>query len=251
MRRKCRYIAALCAAACLGAGAPAQVYAQEAGGADGAETEVTFTAGNDGAMTAAAEPGKIAPVRYEKGSYVVGRDIPAGEYAVFASTDGDGNPYRTCSFTLYKNDSDEKRIGTFRFEHHGLVTLYDGQHLVLQSGYAAVSYTHLARRESWFSLSGHLNRMDILPCPGSLLYAYNSPGTSFRADTHTSWSPGSPASMRAVRENVWALGRSAIPAARKSSCRSAKLRQSWFAVRSARAASTWAAAELPEGMAPS
>ena len=134
MRRKCRYIAALCAAACLGAGAPAQVYAQEAGGADGAETEVTFTAGNDGAMTAAAEPGKIAPVRYEKGSYVVGRDIPAGEYAVFASTDGDGNPYRTCSFTLYKNDSDEKRIGTFRFEHYGLVTLYDGQHLVLQSG---------------------------------------------------------------------------------------------------------------------
>ena len=136
MRRKCRYIAVLCAAACVGAGAPAQAFAQEAGGTDCAGTEVTFTAGNDGAMTAAAESGKIAPVKYEKGSYVVGRDIPAGEYAVFASLEGDGNPYRTCSFTLYKNDSDEKRIGTFRFEHHGLVTLYDGQHLVLQSGYA-------------------------------------------------------------------------------------------------------------------
>ena len=136
MRRKCRYIAVLCAAACVGAGAPAQAFAQEAGGADCAGTEVTFTAGNDGAMTAAAESGKIAPVKYEKGSYMVGRDIPAGEYAVFASPEGDGNPYRTCSFTLYKNDSDEKRIGTFRFEHHGLVTLYDGQHLLLQSGYA-------------------------------------------------------------------------------------------------------------------
>lgn len=136
MRRKCRYIAVLCAAACVGAGAPAQAFAQEAGGTDCAGTEVTFTAGNDGAMTAAAESSKIAPVKYEKGSYVVGRDIPAGEYAVFASLEGDGNPYRTCSFTLYKNDSDEKRIGTFRFEHHGLVTLYDGQHLLLQSGYA-------------------------------------------------------------------------------------------------------------------
>ena len=77
MRRKCRYIAVLCAAACVGAGAPAQAFAQEAGGTDCAGTEVTFTAGNDGAMTAAAESGKIAPVKYEKGSYVVGRDIPA------------------------------------------------------------------------------------------------------------------------------------------------------------------------------
>lgn len=136
MRRKCRYIAVLCAAACVGAGAPAQAFAQEAGGADCAGTEVTFTAGNDGAMTAAAESGKIAPVKYEKGSYMVGRDIPAGEYAVFASPEGDGNPYRTCSFTLYKSDSDEKLIGTFRFENHGLVSLYNGQHLVLTSGYA-------------------------------------------------------------------------------------------------------------------
>ena len=92
MRRKCRYIAVLCAAACVGAGAPAQAFAQEAGGADCAGTEVTFTAGNDGAMTAAAESGKIAPVKYEKGSYMVGRDIPAGEYAVFAFPEGDRQP---------------------------------------------------------------------------------------------------------------------------------------------------------------
>ena len=75
-------------------------------------------------------------IRYGAGSYVVGVDIPAGEYAVFADGPEEGNPYRTCSFTLYKSDSDEKLIGTFRFENHGLVSLYNGQHLVLTSGYA-------------------------------------------------------------------------------------------------------------------
>lgn len=80
--------------------------------------------------------GDAPDIRYGAGSYVVGADIPAGEYAVFADGPEEGNPYRTCSFTLYKSDSDEKLIGTFRFENHGLVSLYNGQHLVLTSGYA-------------------------------------------------------------------------------------------------------------------
>ncbi len=114
MRRNFRYMAALWTAVCLGAGAPGAAYAQE---------------------TAAAGE-QTGTVRYEQGSYVVGRDIPAGEYAVFAKPGEDANPYRTCNFTLYKDDSDEKRIGTFSFEHHGLVALYNGQHLKLRSGWA-------------------------------------------------------------------------------------------------------------------
>lgn len=116
MRRKLRYMTALCAAACLGAGMPGTAIAQETAAAQETGTE---------AQT----------VQYGQGSYVVGRDIPAGEYAVFAGQ-SDDNPYKTCSFTLYKSEQDEKRIGTFSFEHHGLVTLYNGQHLVLRRGYA-------------------------------------------------------------------------------------------------------------------
>lgn len=75
-------------------------------------------------------------VTYPRGSYIVGVDLPAGEYAVFSDSQDPANPYSTCSFTLYKNDLDEKQIGTFSFQHHGLVTLYNGQHLVISRGYA-------------------------------------------------------------------------------------------------------------------
>lgn len=116
MRRNFRYLAVFCVVACLGAGTPVAAYAQETAAAQETGTEAET-------------------VRWEQGSYVVGRDIPAGEYAVLADQ-SDDNPYKTCSFTLYKSDLDEKRIGTFSFEHHGLVTLYNGQHLVLRRGYA-------------------------------------------------------------------------------------------------------------------
>ena len=123
MRRKCRYIAALCAAACLGAGAPARVYAQEAGGADGAGTEVTFTAGNDGAMTAAAEPGKIAPVKYEKGFKIHGLEKfkdTDGYYVFHAGTkfDEDGdivtNGGRVLGVTAKGKDLKEARANAYK-----------------------------------------------------------------------------------------------------------------------------------------
>ena len=84
----------------------------------------------------AEEAVDLEQVRYAAGSYLVGADLPAGEYAIFAEGLDGGNPYRTCSFTLYKDDTDQRPIGSFRFENHGLVTLYNGQHLVLESGYA-------------------------------------------------------------------------------------------------------------------
>ena len=59
-----------------------------------------------------------------------------GEYAVFTEDTSEQNAYSTCTITLYKDDTDERRIGTFQFQHHGLITLYKGQHLVITKGYA-------------------------------------------------------------------------------------------------------------------
>ncbi len=115
---------------CIGSAWP--VSAQE--GQAEASLAPTFA---DSFATSFAEEGEgSSDICYGAGSYVVGKDIPAGEYAVFADGLEEGKPYRTCSFTLYKSDSDEKLIGKFRFENHGLVSLYDGQHLILASGYA-------------------------------------------------------------------------------------------------------------------
>lgn len=101
------------------------VYAQESGQAPVYNTEDGLISGQDtGAPT------------YGRGSYVIGRDMPAGEYAVFTEDTSPNNAFSSCTFTLYKNDLDEKKIGTFSFQHHGLVTLYNGQHLVLTKGYA-------------------------------------------------------------------------------------------------------------------
>ena len=75
-------------------------------------------------------------VTYGPGSYVVGEDILPGEYAVFTEDTSEQNAYSTCTITLYKDDTDERRIGTFQFQHHGLITLYKRQHLVITKGYA-------------------------------------------------------------------------------------------------------------------
>lgn len=76
---------------------------------------------------------------YEAGSYIVGDDLPPGEYAVFTEEEGKDAVYGSCSLTLYKDSTDEYKIGTFRFQHHGLITLYNGQHLILKKGYAVAA----------------------------------------------------------------------------------------------------------------
>lgn len=65
-------------------------------------------------------------VVYGPGSYVIGEDILPGEYAVFTEDTSEQNAYSTCTITLYKDDTDERRIGTFQFQHHGLISLYKG-----------------------------------------------------------------------------------------------------------------------------
>ena len=118
-----RGISALVLALSLASAYPAGSWAGEAGQAG--QTENTE---NTEASTGA--------VAYGPGSYVIGRDIPPGEYAVFTEDTSEQNAYSTCTITLYKDDTDERRIGTFRFQHHGLITLYKGQHLVITKGYA-------------------------------------------------------------------------------------------------------------------
>lgn len=76
-------------------------------------------------------------VIYPKGSYIVGKDIPEGEYAVFA--DSEDNLYATASFSLYKDDTDQTTIGKFSVQNHGLVHLYPGQHLVITRGWAVAA----------------------------------------------------------------------------------------------------------------
>lgn len=71
------------------------------------------------------------PETYGPGSYIVGKDMPPGEYGVFTDQALPEGAYSTCTITLYKDDTDEKRIGSFKFQHHGLITLYRGQHLEL------------------------------------------------------------------------------------------------------------------------
>ena len=56
-------------------------------------------------------------VTYGPGSYVVGEDILPGEYAVFTEDTSEQNAYSTCTITLYKDDTDERRIGTFQFQY--------------------------------------------------------------------------------------------------------------------------------------
>ena len=85
-----------------------------------------------GEAAAAAFPAQT----YAAGSYVIGQDMPAGEYAIFTSDDSTDSTYSYCSLTLYKDESDERRIAELRFQHHGLITLYNGQHLVLSDGWA-------------------------------------------------------------------------------------------------------------------
>ena len=88
---------------------------------------------------AAAFPAAAQETYYGSGSYVVGTDIPAGEYALFTEDTSGDNTYSYCNLTLYKDDTDERRIAVLRFQHHGLVTLYNGQHLVLHDGWAVAA----------------------------------------------------------------------------------------------------------------
>lgn len=92
--------------------------------------------GQETYQTAEEGYGKTDQEIYGRGSYVIGVDMPAGEYAVFTEDTSENHAFSSCTFTLYKNDRDEKKIGTFRFQHHGLITLYNGQHLILSRGYA-------------------------------------------------------------------------------------------------------------------
>lgn len=71
---------------------------------------------------------------YSKGSYVAGETIPEGEYVIFS--EDPQNLFSTASFSLFKDDSDAKRIRTFSVQNHALVHLYPGQHLVITRGYA-------------------------------------------------------------------------------------------------------------------
>ena len=104
-----------------------------------AAAEETKTAVTEEAAAAAAEtadPAAAPAQTYAAGSYVIGQDMPAGEYAIFTSDDSTDSTYSYCSLTLYKDESDERRIAELRFQHHGLITLYNGQHLVLSDGWA-------------------------------------------------------------------------------------------------------------------
>lgn len=92
--------------------------------------------GTDTYSTEAYSAETYNPETYGPGSYIVGKDMPPGEYGVLTDQALPEGAYSTCTITLYKDDTDEKRIGSFKFQHHGLITLYRGQHLVIHKGYA-------------------------------------------------------------------------------------------------------------------
>lgn len=104
---------------------------------DGQIQAESGTAGQAAAEAVAGQ--EDMPEIYGRGSYVIGRDMPPGEYAVFTEDTSGNRAFSSSTLTLYKNDSDEKKIGTFRFQHHGLITLYNGQHLILSKGYAVLA----------------------------------------------------------------------------------------------------------------
>ena len=123
---------ALILALALASSCPAVSWAGEA-----ENTGNTMGSGNrmETGQNGQAEASADAAV-YGPGSYVIGEDMLPGEYAVFTEEPSEQNAYSTCTITLYKDDTDERRIGTFQFQHHGLITLYKGQHLVITKGYA-------------------------------------------------------------------------------------------------------------------
>ena len=123
---------ALILAFSLASACPVVSWAGEAEGTERiTETGASGQTGADMQAKASEDAAVFGP-----GSYVVGEDILPGEYAVFTDDTSGQNTYSTCTITLYKDDTDERRIGTLRFQHHGLVTLYKGQHLVITKGYA-------------------------------------------------------------------------------------------------------------------
>ena len=119
------------------------VAAQETGAQESEAQTVGEQTSETEALLAGEQTSETAssaqPEVYERGSYVIGRDMPAGEYAVFTEDTSENCAFSSSALTLYKNDLDEKKIGTFRFQHHGLITLYNGQHLILSKGYAVLA----------------------------------------------------------------------------------------------------------------
>lgn len=102
----------------------------------GACTSFGSTEYGNSSMSAEENNAEEPAAVYGRGSYVIGQDMPPGEYAIFTEDDSSLNAYSTCTLSLYKNELDERKIGTFSFQHHGLITLYKGQHLILSRGYA-------------------------------------------------------------------------------------------------------------------
>ena len=105
-----------------------------------AALSLAFTLMPWGRVTALAETAPadtaLEETAYGPGSYIIGQDMPPGEYAVFTEDRSPEGIYSSCTLSLYKDDTDQRRIGTFQVQHHGLITLYKGQHLVLTKGYA-------------------------------------------------------------------------------------------------------------------
>ena len=90
-------------------------------------------------------------LEYQEGDYIVGKDIPAGEYVLYM-TDYAG------SYTLYSDSSGElgSIIENDVFDYNSIVTIKDGQYLDLSNCYAISIYagTSLDTRGSGMFMVG-------------------------------------------------------------------------------------------------
>lgn len=88
-----------------------------------------------------SDSAESASQAWGRGEYIIGEDLPAGEYLIYTEDTSENNTYSPATFTLYHRGSEGKKIGTFRFQHHGLITLYNGQRLILSRGWAVPADT--------------------------------------------------------------------------------------------------------------
>lgn len=106
----------------------------KAASSESTETEMVSAAVSDSVPVEEAEPEPAQspePTHYESGMYLVGKDIPAGEYAVFAE--------RSLGYMEVASDSSrnfESILCNANFSYNTIVTLEEGRYFSMTGAYA-------------------------------------------------------------------------------------------------------------------
>lgn len=120
-------------------------------------SETTNTIEEEGSAEATEEVAEFDS--YEAGTYVVGQDIPAGEYVIFGT--GGGKAYVEIS-------DDEKELFSGNFSYNEILTIEEGQKFSLISAYAVPCEKSIVDTtgEGKFKVGTHIEAGEYIILPG-------------------------------------------------------------------------------------